>query len=51
MNNAKPIYIKLLIAAIVIYVIGVTIMQADMYVKIVRIEHVLFDHVLQKYGK
>jgi hypothetical protein len=50
-NNAKPVYVKLLIAAIVIYIIGVTIMQADMYIKIVRIEHSLYDHVLQKYGK
>jgi hypothetical protein len=44
MDGAKPIYVKLLIAAIVIYIIGVTIMQTDMYVKIVRIEHTLYDH-------
>ena len=48
MGNSKPIYVKLLIAAIVIYIIGVTIMQADMYVKIVRIEHSLYDHVLRQ---
>ncbi|MGB2600066.1 MAG: hypothetical protein WBB86_07580 [Candidatus Omnitrophota bacterium] len=49
MDGAKPIYVKLLIAAIVIYIIGVTIMQADMYIKIVRIEHSLYDHVLRMY--
>ena len=47
MDGAKPVYMKLLIAAIVVYIIGVTIMQADMYVKIVRIEHSLYDHVLR----
>jgi hypothetical protein len=49
MDGAKPIYVKLLIAAVVIYIIGVTIMQADMYVRIVRIEHSLYDHVLRTY--
>jgi len=41
MDGARSIYVRLLVAAIVIYVIGVTVMQADMYVKIVRIERAL----------
>ncbi len=41
MENIKPIYKKLLIAAIVIYVTGVTFILADMYMKIGEIEHAL----------
>ncbi|MGB2629921.1 MAG: hypothetical protein WBD24_00760 [Candidatus Omnitrophota bacterium] len=41
MDGVRPVYVKLLVAAIVIYIIGVTAMQADMYVKIVRIERAL----------
>lgn len=37
--GARPIYKKLLIAAIVIYVIGSCIIQADLYRKIGEIEH------------
>lgn len=41
MTKIKPIYKKLLIMAIVIYVIGVTFILADMYMKIGKIEHAL----------
>ncbi|MGD2279062.1 MAG: hypothetical protein PVH45_03075 [Candidatus Omnitrophota bacterium] len=48
MDGARPIYMKLLIVALVIYIIGVTAMQADMYVKIVRIEHMVYDHLVRR---
>ena len=41
MANIRPIYKKLLIVAIVIYVTGVTFILADMYMKIGEIEHAL----------
>ena len=41
MNATRPIYIKLLILAIVVYVIGVTFILSDIYFKVGRIEHVL----------
>lgn len=41
MNDVKPVYKKLLVIAIVIYVIGVSMMQADLYLKVCRIEHIL----------
>lgn len=48
MDGARPIYMKLLIVALVIYIIGVTAMQADMYIKIIRIEHIVYDHLVRK---
>lgn len=41
MNDIKPIYKKLLMIAIAIYVIGVSMMQTDLYLKVCRIEHAL----------
>lgn len=41
METIKPVYKKLLIAAIVIYVIGVASMLADIYMKVGAIEHAL----------
>ena len=37
----KPIYKKLLIAAIVIYIIGSCIIHTDLYYKVSKIEHEL----------
>lgn len=41
MGNIRPIYKKLLIAAIVIYVTGMTFILADIYSKVGEIEHCL----------
>jgi hypothetical protein len=41
MDKARPIYKKALIAAIVIYIIGLTLILVDMYIKIGAIEHAL----------
>lgn len=41
MKETSPLLKKLLIAAVVIYVVGMTIMLSDMYAKIGTIEHVL----------
>jgi len=41
MGSIRPIYKKLLIAAIVIYITGVTFILADIYTKVGEIEHVL----------
>jgi len=41
MNKTKPIYWKLLIAAVVIYIIATSVMLGDMYSKIGKIEHAL----------
>ena len=41
MGNIRPIYKKLLIAAIVIYITGVTFILADIYTKVGDIEHAL----------
>lgn len=47
--NARPIYIKLLILAIILYVIGTTIIISDLYYSICRIKHELF-HITGKYA-
>ena len=39
--GARPIFKKLLIAAIVIYVIGCCMIQADLYRKVIEVEHQL----------
>lgn len=41
MTAVRPIYKKLLLIAIVIYVIGVSVALADLYCKIGNIEHTL----------
>ncbi len=41
MGNIRPVYKKLLIAAIVIYITGVTFILADIYMKVGEIEHEL----------
>ena len=41
MGKIRPIYKKLLITAIVIYITGVTFILADIYMKIGKIEHAL----------
>jgi hypothetical protein len=41
MANIKPIYIKLLLVTIVLYVVNLTFLLSDIYYKIGRIEHVL----------
>lgn len=41
MGNIRPIYKKLLIAAIVVYIIGVAFILADIYMKVGEIEHAL----------
>ncbi len=41
MGSIRPIYKKLLIAAIVIYITGVTFILADIYTKVGEIEHTL----------
>jgi len=41
MGNIRPIYKKLLIVAIVIYITGVTFILADIYLKVGEIEHAL----------
>ena len=41
MGNARPIYKKLLIAAIVIYITGVAFILCDIYMKVGGIEHAL----------
>jgi hypothetical protein len=41
MTGVKPIYIKLLIAAIAIFIIGTALALSDIYYKLGRIEHFL----------
>lgn len=41
MVNARPIYKKLLIAAIAIYIIGMTVLLADIYIQIGEMRHAL----------
>jgi hypothetical protein len=41
MESIRPIYKKLLIAAIAIYITGTTFMLADIYMKVADIEHAL----------
>jgi hypothetical protein len=41
MEKIRPIYKKLLIAAIVLYITGVTFILADLYMKVGEIEHAL----------
>jgi hypothetical protein len=36
-----PVYKKLLLIAGIIYLIGVTIILSDLYIKVIRIEHEL----------
>ena len=40
--GARPIYKKLLIAAIIIYIVGTAIIQIDICCRIGKIEHDLF---------
>lgn len=50
--EVRPIYKKLLIAAIAIYVIASCIMQADLYRKVGQVEHrllhILYGHDCQE---
>ena len=41
MGMIRPLYKRLLIAVIVVYVIGVCMMLSDIYVKLGKIEHTL----------
>jgi hypothetical protein len=41
MNKIKPFYVELLLAAIIIFSIGMTIMLSDMYYRICMVEHAL----------
>jgi hypothetical protein len=41
MQGVRPIYKKLLIAAVAIYVAGVTIMLSDIYARLGNLEHEL----------
>jgi hypothetical protein len=41
MKEPKPVYKRLLMVAIAIYVVGVSLMQADLYFRIGKIEHTL----------
>ena len=47
MENIRPIYKKLLIIAVVVYIISTTIMLSDLYSKVGKIEHTLIDAGLQ----
>lgn len=49
MINVKPIYVKLLTAAIAAYVIGTCVMLSELYSKIGEIEHVL-SHISSGHG-
>jgi len=42
MSKARPIYKRLLIAAIVIYIIASSIMLADIYYKVGTLKHKVF---------
>lgn len=41
--DIRPAFKKLLIAAIAVYVIGVSLMLADLYHKVISIEHMLIE--------
>ncbi len=41
MAKIRPMYKKLLIVTIVIYIIGMTFIMADIYMKVGEIEHTL----------
>ncbi|MCX5716154.1 MAG: hypothetical protein NTV07_04750 [Candidatus Omnitrophica bacterium] len=41
-DAVKPIYVKLLLAAIVLYIISSCFMQADSYRRVCILEHKLF---------
>lgn len=48
-TSMRPIYKKLLIIAVVLYVIGICLIQVDMYISLGRIEHMLI-HADKGYG-
>lgn len=39
MQKVRPVYIKLLIAAVIIFVIGVSAMLCDVYERVGELEH------------
>lgn len=42
MDKIKPVYIKLLAAAVAVFIIGVSMALSDLYQKIGDIEHEMF---------
>ena len=48
LNNVRPIFKKLLLIAIALYVIGVSVMQVDMYLKIGKIHNSLISHSIEE---
>ena len=38
-HHARPIYKKLLLAALAVYIIGTCIIMTDLYIKVGKIEH------------
>jgi hypothetical protein len=43
MAAVKPVYVRLLIVAIAVYVIAVSLMLSDLYRKVITIEHELAE--------
>jgi hypothetical protein len=41
MTHIRPIYIKLLVLALIIFIMGVSLMLSDLYFKVGQIEHTL----------
>lgn len=41
MEKIRPVYRKLLIAAIIVFVAGVAVMISDIYMKVGKVEHAL----------
>lgn len=39
MNNVRPFFVKLLLAGVIVFSVGITIMLTDMYVRICCLEH------------
>ena len=44
MDTVRPIYKKLLIAAIAIYVVGTALLLSDLTYKVGQLEHVIMHH-------
>ncbi|MBD3379666.1 MAG: hypothetical protein GF408_04300 [Candidatus Omnitrophica bacterium] len=41
MQNVRPIFIKALIAAVAVFVIGISVMISDLYIRYERVRHYL----------
>lgn len=41
MNKVRPVFIELMLGGVIVFTVGITIMLADMYVRICSLEHAM----------